>query len=285
MHGPRHRCSIAQKHLAAIWLAWDHGEARGGHRGEFGNRGSDGSAVRRARLGGRSASRAGPTDWPSWRHRRGPGRSIRTITADLTQQADVDRVRDELAALGPLHGLVNNAGGAFGMGPIESADLDDWRAMFEINVLGTQRMIAALLPLLRDGARDAGVADIMTVTSIAGHVAYEGGGGYNAAKFAEHAMVSVLRLELAGEPIRVLEIAPGMVKTDEFALTRFRGDQARADAVYENVPDPLSADDIAEAIVHTMELPAHVNLDLITIKPVAQAAPHKVIRGTLAPKG
>jgi NADP-dependent 3-hydroxy acid dehydrogenase YdfG len=209
---------------------------------------------------------------------------IRTITADLTQQADVDRVRDELAALGPLHGLVNNAGGAFGMGPIESADVEDWRAMFEINVLGTQRMIAALLPLLRDGARDAGVADIMTVTSIAGHLAYEGGAGYNAAKFAEHALVAVLRLELAGEPIRVLEIAPGMVKTDEFALTRFKGDQARADAVYDNVPDPLSADDIAEAIVHTMELPAHVNLDLITIKPVAQAAPHKVIRGKLEPK-
>ena len=209
---------------------------------------------------------------------------IRTITADLTQQADVDRVRDELLALGPLHGLVNNAGGAFGMGPIESADVEDWRAMFEINVIGTQRMIAALLPLLRDGARDAGVADIMTVTSIAGHLAYEGGAGYNAAKFAEHALVAVLRLELAGEPIRVLEIAPGMVKTDEFALTRFKGDQARADAVYDNVPDPLSADDIAEAIVHTMELPAHVNLDLITIKPVAQAAPHKVIRGKLEPK-
>jgi NADP-dependent 3-hydroxy acid dehydrogenase YdfG len=210
---------------------------------------------------------------------------IRTITADLTQQADVDRVRDELASLGPLHGLVNNAGGAFGMGPIENSDVDDWRAMFEINVIGTQRMIAALLPLLRDGARDAGVADIMTVTSIAGHVAYEGGAGYNAAKFAEHALVAVLRLELAGEPIRVLEIAPGMVKTDEFALTRFKGDRARADAVYENVPDPLSADDIAAAIVHTMELPAHVNLDLITIKPVAQAAPHKVIRGKLEPKG
>lgn len=213
------------------------------------------------------------------------GTGIRIIAADLTKQADVDRVRDELAALGPLHGLVNNAGGAFGMGPIESSDLDDWRAMFEINVLGTQRMISALLPLLRDGARDAGVADIMTVTSIAGHIAYEGGGGYNAAKFAEHALVSVLRLELAGEPIRVLEIAPGMVKTDEFALTRFKGDQARADAVYDNVPDPLSADDIAAAIVHTMELPAHVNLDLITIKPVAQAAPHKVIRGPLTPKG
>lgn len=212
------------------------------------------------------------------------GTGIRTIAADLTRQSDVERVRDELAALGPLHGLVNNAGGAFGLASVEASDIEDWRAMFEINVLGTKRMISALLPLLRDGARDEGVADIMTVTSIAGHVAYEGGGGYNAAKFAEHAMVAVLRLELAGEPIRVLEIAPGMVKTDEFALTRFKGDRARADAVYENVVAPLVADDVAEAIVHTMELPAHVNLDLITIKPVAQAAPHKVIRGELTPR-
>lgn len=213
------------------------------------------------------------------------GTGIRTIAADLTVQADVDRVRDEVAALGPVHGLVNNAGGAFGMGPIETSDVEDWRAMYDINVLGTQRMIAALLPLLRDGARDAGSADIMTVTSIAGHIAYEGGAGYNAAKFAQHALVAVLRLELAGEPIRVLEIAPGMVKTEEFSLTRFKGDRARADAVYDNVLEPLLAEDIAEAIVHAMELPAHVNLDLITIKPVAQAAPHKVIRGELTPKG
>ncbi|HEY4224233.1 MAG TPA: SDR family NAD(P)-dependent oxidoreductase [Pseudolysinimonas sp.] len=213
------------------------------------------------------------------------GTGIRTITADLTQQADVDRVRDELAAMGPLHALVNNAGGAFGMGPIETADVEDWRAMFEVNVIGTQRMIAALLPLLRDGARDAGSADIMTVTSIAGHIAYEGGAGYNAAKFAEAAMVAVLRLELVGEPIRVLEIAPGLVKTDEFSLTRFKGDRGRADAVYDNVPEPLVADDIAAVIVSTMELPAHVNLDLITIKPVAQAAPHKLVRGALEPKG
>jgi NADP-dependent 3-hydroxy acid dehydrogenase YdfG len=130
---------------------------------------------------------------------------------------------------------------------------------------------------------DAGSADILTVTSIAGHVTYEGGGGYNAAKFAAAALVGVLRLELAGEPIRVLEVAPGMVRTDEFSLVRFDGDQTRADAVYANV-EPLVAEDIAEAIVHALELPPHVNLDLVTIKPVAQAAPHKVMRGELKPK-
>jgi NADP-dependent 3-hydroxy acid dehydrogenase YdfG len=206
------------------------------------------------------------------------------FVADLTRQEDVDALRDHLASGGPVHGLVNNAGGAFGLASVEESDPDDWQRMFDINVLGTKRVISALLPLLRKGALDAGSADIMTVTSIAGHIAYEGGSGYNAAKFAEHALVAVLRLELAGEPIRVLEIAPGMVKTDEFSLTRFGGDQARADAVYDNVAEPLTADDIAQTIVLTMELPGHINLDLVTIKPVAQAAPYKLARGPLKPK-
>jgi NADP-dependent 3-hydroxy acid dehydrogenase YdfG len=206
------------------------------------------------------------------------------FVADLTKQDDVDALRDWLAATGEVHALVNNAGGAFGLDSVESSDADDWIRMYDINVIAVKRVVSALLPLLRKGAVDRGVADIMTVTSIAGHIAYEGGGGYNAAKFAAHAVVAVLRLELAGEPIRVLEIAPGMVKTDEFSLVRFGGDQARADAVYDNVPDPLVAEDIAETIVLTMELPNHVNLDLVTIKPVAQAAPHKVIRAELKPK-
>ncbi len=206
------------------------------------------------------------------------------VVADLTRESDVTALRDYLDASGAVHALVNNAGGAFGLASVEESDVDDWRRMFEINVIGTKLVTSALLPLLRRGADDRGVADILTITSIAAHVPYEGGGGYNAAKFAEHAMVAVLRLELAGEPIRVLEVAPGLVKTDEFSLVRFGGDRARADAVYDNVPDPLVADDVAEAIVHAIELPAHVNLDLVTIKPVAQAAPHKVIRGELKPK-
>jgi NADP-dependent 3-hydroxy acid dehydrogenase YdfG len=206
------------------------------------------------------------------------------FVADLTKQDDVDALRDWLASTGEVHALVNNAGGAFGLDSVESSDADDWIRMYDINVIAVKRVVSALLPLLRKGAADRGVADIMTVTSIAGHIAYEGGGGYNAAKFAAHAVVAVLRLELAGEPIRVLEIAPGMVKTDEFSLVRFGGDQARADAVYDSVPDPLVAEDIAETIVLTMELPNHVNLDLVTIKPVAQAAPHKVIRAELKPK-
>ena len=207
------------------------------------------------------------------------------FTADVTDQAQVDALRDHLAATGPLNALVNNAGGAFGMASVEQSDADDWLRMFDLDVVAVKRVTSALLPLLRDAARAGGTADILTITSIAGHVAYEGGGGYNAAKFAAHALVAVLRLELAGEPIRVIEVAPGMVKTDEFSLVRFGGDRAKADAVYENVPNPLSAEDIAEVIVHALELPAHVNLDLVTIKPVAQAAPHKVIRGELRPQG
>ncbi|MGV8969461.1 MAG: SDR family NAD(P)-dependent oxidoreductase [Microbacteriaceae bacterium] len=207
------------------------------------------------------------------------------FVADVTNPTDVDALRDFLAELGPIHALVNNAGGAFGHASVEASDPDDWTRMFDINVVAVKRVTSALLPLLRDSIRAGGVsADILTITSIAGHIPYEGGGGYNAAKFAAHALTAVLRLELAGEPIRVIEVAPGMVKTDEFSLVRFGGDQHRADAVYDGVSHPLLANDIAEAIVHAIELPHHVNLDLVTIKPVAQAAPHKVIRGDLFPR-
>jgi NADP-dependent 3-hydroxy acid dehydrogenase YdfG len=207
------------------------------------------------------------------------------FTADLTSQADVDALRDFLAASGPVHALVNNAGGAMGLDSVEDSKIEDWAWMFEINVLAVKRVTSALLPLLRSAIRaDGGAADIVTVTSIAGHVAYLGGGGYNAAKFAAHAMMEVLRLELNGEPIRVIEIAPGMVKTDEFGLVRFAGDAEKAAAAYANVPDPLSAEDIAETIVSSVERPAHVNLDLIVIKPVAQAAPTRIARGQLAAK-
>jgi NADP-dependent 3-hydroxy acid dehydrogenase YdfG len=206
------------------------------------------------------------------------------FVADVTNQADVDALGEYLAKTGPIHALVNNAGGAFGVSSVENADPAEWLKMFDVNVIGVQRVTAKLLPHLRKGATDAGHADIMTVTSTAGMIGYEGGAGYNAAKFAAHALVSVLRLELAGEPIRVLEIAPGMVKTDEFTLNRLGGDKARAEAVYDGVEQPLVAEDIAQAIVSAIELPGHVNLDLITIRPVAQAAAHKLIRGPLKVK-
>jgi len=213
------------------------------------------------------------------------------FVADLTVQADVDALRDYLAESGPVHALVNNAGGAKGMDSVESAPVEDWAWMFEINVLAVKRVTSALLPLLRasvagevpaDGA--AASADIVNVTSIAGHTAYLGGGGYNAAKFAAHAMTEVLRLELNGEPLRVIEVAPGMVQTEEFGLVRFGGDVEKAKAAYENVPHPLVAEDVAATIVAAVELPAHVNIDLLVVKPVAQAATTRVARGPLLPR-
>ena len=205
-----------------------------------------------------------------------------TFVGDVTSQPDIDSLRDYLANTGPIHALINNAGGAFGSASVEEGDPADWQKMFDVNVLGLKRVTSALLPLLRSASAESH-ADIVTITSTAGFVPYEGGGGYNAAKFAAHAVVGVLRLELAGEPIRVIEVAPGMVKTEEFALNRL-GDASRAEAVYDGVENPLSADDVAEAIVHAVELPAHVNLDLVTIRPVAQAAQHKLVRGPLSPK-
>jgi NADP-dependent 3-hydroxy acid dehydrogenase YdfG len=203
------------------------------------------------------------------------------FVADLTKQRDVDALRDHLAATGPVHALVNNAGGAKGLESVEASSIDDWAWMLEVNVLALKRVTSALLPLLRRGAVERGVADIVNVTSIAGHVAYVGGGGYNAAKFAAHALTEVLRLELNGEPLRVIEVAPGMVKTDEFALVRFGGDRERADAVYDDVPEPLVAEDIAAVIADAVLKPRHVDLDLIVVKPVAQAAPYRLARGPL----
>jgi NADP-dependent 3-hydroxy acid dehydrogenase YdfG len=207
------------------------------------------------------------------------------FVADLTDQDDVDALRAHLEATGPIHALVNNAGGARGLDSVEKSTVDDWVWMYEVNVIATKRVISALLPLLRAGASESGHADILNVTSIAGHTAYVGGGGYNSAKFAEHALTEVLRLELNGEPIRVIEVAPGMVATEEFSLVRFGGDKAKRDAVYEDVPEPLTADDIADTVVNALERPRHVDLDLIVIKPVAQAAPYRFHKGDLHVRG
>ncbi len=143
------------------------------------------------------------------------------FTADLTRQDEVDALRDHLADLGRLDVLVNNAGGARGMDRVEDGRVDEWLWMYEANVLAVQRLTTALLPLLRATAADAGHADIVNVTSVAATEVYEGGAGYNAAKAGEAALSRALRLELAGEPIRVIEVAPGMVKTEEFSLRRF----------------------------------------------------------------
>lgn len=193
------------------------------------------------------------------------------VSLDVTDAASVAALAADLDV---VHVLVNNAGGAFGADPVESADPEDWRAMYDVNVLGLMRVTQAVLPALRA----SGDGLIVNIGSLAGRKTYENGGGYTAAKHATRAVTETLRLELNGEPIRISEVAPGMVQTDEFALVRFGGDQAAADKVYAGVANPLVAEDIAEAVRWIAALPAHVNIDELVIKPVAQAAPHKVHR-------
>ena len=203
------------------------------------------------------------------------------FAADLTRQEDVDALAEWLAESGPVHALVNVAGGARGTDRVEDALPEDWQWMFEVNAISAQRMVAALLPLLRQTAASEGHADTLFVTSTAAMVAYPGGSGYNATKAAEAMLVHALRLELNGEPIRVIEIAPGMVFTEEFTLNRLGGDQDAAERVYEGVPDPLTADDVADVIAYALNAPGHVNLDLVTMRPVAQSAQHLLARGPL----
>lgn len=205
--------------------------------------------------------------------------------ADLTRQEDVDALAAWLAGSGPVHALVQVAGGARGTDHVADADPADWQWMFDVNVLSAQRLVAALLPQLRDAAASDGHADTLFVTSTAAFTPYPGGSGYNAAKAAEGMLAHVLRLELNGEPIRVIEVAPGMVFTEEFTLNRLGGDQEAADRVYEGVENPLTADDVADVIAYALNAPGHVNLDLITMRPVAQSAQHLLARGPLRVRG
>ena len=204
--------------------------------------------------------------------------------ADLTKQADVDALAAWLAESGPVHALVQIAGGARGADRVEDGNADDWRWMFEVNVLAAQMLVAALLPQLRRAAASDGHADTLFLTSTAAQRAYPGGAGYNAAKAGESMVAAALRLELNGEPIRVVEIAPGMVFTEEFTLNRLGGDVAAAEKVYDGVAEPLVAADVADVIAYALNAPGHVNLDLITMRPVAQSAQHLLARGPLRPR-
>ncbi len=195
------------------------------------------------------------------------------LEADVTSDDDVAALAAHLRETGGVDAVVNNAGGALGLDPVEKADLEQWRWMYETNVLGTLRVTRALLPLLRE----RGGGDVVVLTSTAAHGTYEGGAGYTGAKHAERMLSTTLRWEIAGEPIRVIEIAPGAVETD-FSLVRFAGDEERAAAVYEGYT-PLTADDIADAIAWTLTRPRYVNVDLLVVRPVAQASNTKTVRG------
>ncbi|WP_181764637.1 SDR family NAD(P)-dependent oxidoreductase [Streptomyces albidus (ex Kaewkla and Franco 2022)] len=192
---------------------------------------------------------------------------------DVTDRAAVDAFAAELDRCDVL---INNAGGALGVDPVATSDPADWRRMYEVNVLGVLHLTQALLPALVDSP--SGEGTVLIVSSTAGHATYEGGGGYVAAKHGAHVLAETLRLELCGKPVRIIEIAPGMVKTDEFALTRFRGDSDRAAKVYEGVAEPLTAEDVADTITWTVTRPPHVNIDLLVVRPRAQASNSKVHR-------
>jgi NADP-dependent 3-hydroxy acid dehydrogenase YdfG len=195
----------------------------------------------------------------------------RAVVCDVTSADDVASLCAAVGSRCDL--LVNNAGGAFGADPVSAADLDQWRAMYEVNVIGVVAVTKALLPALV-----ASQGQIVVMGSTAGQVAYEGGGGYVAAKSAVRSVVDTLRLELWDQPVRVCEIAPGMVASEGFALTRFDGDRAKADAVYAGVAQPLTSEDIADCVAWVATRPSHVNIDRMIVRPRAQAAQHKVHR-------
>ena len=193
----------------------------------------------------------------------------RALPLDVTDRASVEEFA---AQIDRCDVLINNAGGALGLNPIAEADDEQWRWMYEVNVLGTMRMTRALLPKLIA----SGDGHVLNLGSIAGLQAYENGAGYNAAKHAEHAITEALRLELLGQPVRVTLVAPGMVET-EFSVVRFGGDEERAASVYAGVT-PLVADDIADCITWIVTRPSHVNIDVLVVKPRDQAAAGKVHR-------
>jgi NADP-dependent 3-hydroxy acid dehydrogenase YdfG len=197
------------------------------------------------------------------------------VACDVTSDESVAGLAAAVDGLGgPVTLLVNNAGGARGLDPVGAGAVADWQWMYDVNVLGTLRVTHALLPALVASGRGT----IVAVGSTAAFTVYEGGGGYTAAKHAQNALIGTLRLELSGKPVRVMEIDPGMVRTDEFSLNRFGGDAAKADAIYDGVKEPLVADDIADCIAFMATRPHHVNIDRIVIRPLAQAAQHKVHR-------
>ena len=193
----------------------------------------------------------------------------RAVRLDVTDPDSVAQLAD---AVPDAAVLVNNAGGALGLEPVADADEEKWTRMYETNVMGVIRVTKALLPALER----SGYGHVIVVGSVAGVEVYPGGGGYTAAKHAANAVTRTLRLELLGKPIRVTEIAPGLVET-EFSLVRFEGEEAKAAKVYEGTT-PLTAEDVADAIVYVVTRPPHVDVDYLSIKPTEQASARDVHR-------
>jgi NADP-dependent 3-hydroxy acid dehydrogenase YdfG len=194
------------------------------------------------------------------------------LALDVADAASVAAFADRLTQGPPVQLLVNNAGMAYGLDPVSQASDDDWRTMWEINVLGVMRMTRSLLPALLA----SGDGHIVNIGSVAGFETYVGGAGYTGTKHALRALTRTLRLELVGQPVRITEIDPGMVET-EFSRVRFRGDEERARSVYRGM-QPLTGDDVAACVVFAATRPAHVNIDEMVVRPLDQATAQIVHR-------
>ncbi|HET7466734.1 MAG TPA: SDR family NAD(P)-dependent oxidoreductase [Candidatus Dormibacteraeota bacterium] len=207
------------------------------------------------------------------RVKRAVGTNGLALQLDVTDEESVRRFVGEVRKrYGRVDVLINNAGGALGLAPVADANDDDWTGMWKVNVFGLMLMTRACLPLLRK----AKAGHIVNIGSIAGFETYKGGAGYTSVKHAVRAISRTLRLELNGEPIRVTEIDPGLVET-EFSIVRFKGDRDAAKAVYAGLK-PLTADDVADCVVFAVTRPAHVDIDEIVVRPVAQATTFQVTR-------
>ena len=194
------------------------------------------------------------------------------VECDVT---DADQVAALARAVGErVDVLVNNAGGAIGADPVADADPEAWRAMFEMNVMGTLRVTQALLPALER----SGDGLIVNVSSTAAHEAYENGSGYTVSKAGVSILTRMLRQEILGRPVRLTELAPGMVETEEFGLVRFAGDRERRDKTYAGVPGPLQPEDVAETVAWVAGRPWHVNVDLLVLRPRDQAGQYQIHR-------
>lgn len=196
------------------------------------------------------------------------------VPADITDDDQVAALLATVEAAGGINTLINIAGGARGADYLAEAKNEDWDFMLQANVMGTMKITRAFLPMLRAH----GEGTVLNLTSTAGLVSYEGGSGYNAAKAAQRALTQALRLEEVVHNIRVIEVLPGLVQTEEFALRRLGGDSEKAAKTYAGVAKPLTAEDIADIVSYAVNAPHHVNLDEIVVRPVAQAAAHKLIR-------
>ena len=218
----------------------------------------------------------------------GAGGVAHALPLDVCDTGSVEEFAAAVADFGGARVLVNNAGGALGLGPVASADDEQWRWMYDANVLGTMRCVRSFLPQLvapkerKDERTEEGTEEsvrpghIVNIGSVAGIEVYDGGAGYTTVKHALVALTKTLRLELLGQPVRITEIDPGLVET-EFSVVRFGGDKTRADSVYAGL-DPLTADDVADAVMWAVTRPSHVNIDSILMKPLAQASAQRIAR-------